>query len=98
MSQSPEPIKTPEESETADHLTVGPGLVATKSQAQGATGGFVIGTVVGAIIGLVVGIIFKGPAIWIAPVVFAVGGAVAAGVFGGFYKSQNTREESATDA
>src|SRR5688500_19852122 len=69
------------EKETADHFTGGPGVVATKSQAQGATGGFLIGAVVGAIIGGIVGLIVQGPALWIAPIVFAVGGAVALGVF-----------------
>ena len=98
MSQQPERVKSPAESEAADHLTAGPGLVATKSQARGASGGILIGAIVGAVIGLVVGLVVQGPAVWIAPIVFAVGGAVASGVFGGFYKSQETREQSPTDA
>lgn len=98
MSQTPEDRKTPAEAEAADHLTVGPGLVATKSQAKGAGGGFLIGAVVGAVIGLVIGLVAQGPVLWIAPIVFAVGGGVASAVFGGYYKSQETREESATDA
>lgn len=98
VSQQPERTKTAAEAEAADHLTVGPGLVATKSQAKGASGGFLIGAIVGAIIGLVVGLVVQGPAIWIGPIVFAVGGAVASAVFGGYYKSQETRRDSATDA
>ena len=85
------------ESETADHLEVGPGVVATKSQAQGAGGGILIGVVVGAVIGFIVGAIAGGAALWIAPIVFAVAGAVALGVFGGFLKSQETRETSRAD-
>lgn len=85
------------ESETAEHLEVGPGVVATKSQAQGAGGGILIGVVVGAVIGLIVGVIAGGAAIWIAPIVFAVAGAVALGVFGGYARSQNTREHSRAD-
>ena len=98
MSQVPERSKTAAEAEVADHLAAGPGLVATKSQAKGASGGFIIGAVVGAILGLLVGLIFQGPALWIGPIVFAVGGAVAFAVFGGYYKSQETREGSSTDA
>src|SRR5687768_11759346 len=96
MSQAPERIKTPAESEAADHLTAGPGLVATKSQAQGATGGFAIGAIAGALIGLLIGLLVGGSAVWIGPIVFAVGGAVASAVFGGFYKSQEKREQSPT--
>jgi predicted lipid-binding transport protein (Tim44 family) len=98
MSQASEESKTAAEAEAADHLTVGPGLVATKSQAKGATGGFLIGAVIGAIVGLIIGLVFQGPALWIAPIVFAVGGAVASAVFGGYYKSQETRAGSPTDA
>ena len=86
-----------EEEETAEHLTGGPGIVATKSQARGALGGIVIGAIVGAIIGLIVGLLLQGPSIWIAPIVFAVGGLVAAGVFGGYFNSQRKRERSAVD-
>ena len=85
------------EHETAENLEVGPGVVATKSQAQGATGGLALGAVVGAVIGLIVGVIAGGAAVWIAPIVFAVGGAVALGVFGGYAKSQQTRESSRVD-
>ena len=85
------------EKETADNLEVGPGVVATKSQAKGAGGGILIGVVIGAVIGLIVGAIAGGAAMWIAPVVFAVAGAVALGVFGGFAKSQETREKSRAD-
>jgi hypothetical protein len=76
---------------------VGPGVVATKSQAQGAGGGILLGTVIGAVIGFVIGAIVGGAAIWIGPIVFAVGGAVALGVFGGYAKSQETREHSRAD-
>ena len=85
------------EKETAEHMEVGPGVVATKSQAKGASGGILIGGLIGAVIGFVVGLIAGGAAIWIAPIVFAIAGAVALGVFGGFLKSQETREDSRVD-
>ena len=85
------------EKETAEHLEVGPGVVATKSQARGASGGILLGVVIGAVIGFVIGVMVGGPAVWIAPIVFAVGGAVALGVFGGYAKSEATREHSRTD-
>lgn len=85
------------ESETAEHLEVGPGVVATKSQARGATGGIVVGAVIGAVIGFVIGLIIGGPAVWIGPIVFAVAGAVALGVFGGYAKSEDTREHHRAD-
>ena len=85
------------EEETADHFTGGPGVVATKSQAQGASAGIFAGAAIGAVLGLIVGLFLQGSAIWIAPIVFAVGGAVALGVFGGFLKSQQTREHSRVD-
>jgi hypothetical protein len=84
--------------EATQGLTGGPGVVATKSQAQGATAGIAIGAIVGAIVGLVVGLIaLEGGAIAIPVITFAVGGAVAAGVFGGYFKSQKTREDRAAD-
>jgi hypothetical protein len=84
--------------EATQGLTGGPGVVATKSQAQGATAGIAIGSLVGGIIGLVVGLIaLEGAAIAIPIITFAVGGAVAAGVFGGFFKSQKTREDRSAD-
>ncbi len=86
-----------EEEETTEHLTGGPGVVATKSQARGALGGIAVGAIIGAIIGLVIGLIAQGATIWIAPIVFAVGGSVAAGVFGGYFNSQQKRERSAAD-
>ena len=85
------------EAETAEHLEVGPGVVATKSQAKGAGGGILLGVLVGAVIGFIVGAIAGGAALWIAPIVFAIAGAVALGVFGGFAKSQETREASRAD-
>ena len=85
------------EKETADHLTAGPGLVATKSQAEGATGGFLLGAIAGAVIGFVIGALVGGSALWIAPIVFAVGGAVAMGVFGGIQRSWKKREDSRVD-
>ena len=85
------------EKETADNLQVGPGVVATKSQAKGAGGGILIGGLIGAVIGLVVGLVAGGAAVWIAPITFAIAGAVALGVFGGFAKSQDTREKSRVD-
>jgi len=38
------------EEETAEHFTGGPGVVATKSQAQGAIGGGILGLIVGALL------------------------------------------------
>jgi hypothetical protein len=84
--------------EATQGLTGGPGVVATKSQAQGATAGIAIGSIVGAIIGLIVGLIaLEGAATVIPVITFAIGGAVAAGVFGGFFKSQKTREDRSAD-
>jgi ABC-type branched-subunit amino acid transport system permease subunit len=84
--------------EATQGLTGGPGVVATKSQAQGATAGIAIGVIVGAIVGLVIGLLaLEGAAITIPVITFAVGGAVAAGVFGGYFKSQKTREDRSTD-
>jgi hypothetical protein len=80
--------------EATQGLTGGPGVVATKSQAQGATAGIAIGAIVGLVVGLIA---LEGGAIAIPIITFAVGGAVAAGVFGGYFKSQKTREDRAAD-
>ena len=86
------------EKEAADNMTVGPGVVATKSQARGALGGVVVGVIVGAIIGLIIGAIIPGQSsLVIAPIVFAIAGGVAVGVFGGIFNSQSKRERSAAD-
>jgi hypothetical protein len=65
-----------------DSVTGGPGVLATKSQAQGSLMGIVIGAVIGAILGAVIGLITNTLVVGI--IVGAVGGAVVAGVaFGG---------------
>ena len=64
-----------------DSITGGPGVVATKSQAQGALTGIIVGAVIGAILGAVIGLIADFLVIGV--IVGAVAGAVVAGVAGG---------------
>lgn len=64
-----------------DSITGGPGVVATKSQAQGALVGIVIGAIVGAIVGAIIGLLADFLIVGI--IVGAVAGAVVAGVAGG---------------
>ena len=59
-----------------DSMTVGPGVVATKSQARGGLFGVLVGAIVGAIVGLLIGLAID------LPVVTTIVGAVAGGVFG----------------
>ena len=59
-----------------DSMTVGPGVVATKSQARGGLFGVLIGAVAGAILGLLIGLVVD------LPIVTTIVGAVAGGVFG----------------
>lgn len=64
-----------------DSLTGGPGVVATKSQAQGGLVGIIVGAVLGAILGLIVGLIFD--VLIVGIIVGLVAGTVVAGVAGG---------------
>ena len=68
----------------SEHLTGGPGVVATKSQAQGAIGGGFVGAVIGGLIGLGIGLIaFDGTTTIITIIVGVVAGLVFGGVSGG---------------
>ena len=68
----------------SEHLTGGPGVVATKSQAQGAVGGGFVGAVIGGLIGLGIGLIaFDGTTTIITVIVGVVAGLVFGGVSGG---------------
>jgi hypothetical protein len=69
----------------AEHLTGGPGVVATKSQARGGLTGAAIGAIVGFLVGLGLGaILFEGGrGLWITGAALAVAGAVFGGVVGG---------------
>jgi hypothetical protein len=68
----------------SESLTMGPGLVVTKSQARGAGVGLSIGAVVGALAGTLVGLaLFDGIPALIMIICGAVAGCVAGGVFGG---------------
>jgi predicted lipid-binding transport protein (Tim44 family) len=78
-----------------DSLTGGPGVVATKSQAQGALAGILVGAIVGAIIGGVIGLIAN--FLIVGLLVGAVGGAVVAGVAGGGQRPKQRLEGSEAD-
>lgn len=68
----------------SEHMTGGPGVVATKSQAQGAVGGGLVGAVIGGLVGLAIGqIAFDGESTIITIVVGVVAGLVFGGVSGG---------------
>ncbi|CAN5654824.1 hypothetical protein BH24ACT26_BH24ACT26_12230 [soil metagenome] len=85
----------------AEHLTSGPGLVASKSQARGSLAGIVAGILGGAALGLVVALIaFSGStrAIVISVIAFAVAGMTFGGVVGGFVKPRRKLQETDTDA
>lgn len=79
-----------------DSLTGGPGLVATKSQAQGGLVGLIVGAIAGAAIGFIVGLIVD--LIVVTTIVGAVGGAVVAAVAGGGQRPKQRLEGSETDA
>lgn len=83
----------------ADGFTAGPGVVMTKTQAKGATGGIVLGAIAGAIVGLIVGLIAGGGTVLIITVIaFGVAGAVAGGVSGGISRSMDSTEHGDTAA
>ena len=69
-----------------EHLTGGPGVVATKSQARGSLIGLVAGVVVGALVGALIGLlIFEGTlGVVITTIAFGVAGATFGAVSGGF--------------
>ncbi len=85
--------------EEAEHLTGGPGVVASKTQARGSLGGIAVGTVVGALIGLVVGLLFFEGAlgITVSVVAFATGGATFGGIAGGSFAPRKKLEGSEAD-
>jgi NADH:ubiquinone oxidoreductase subunit 6 (subunit J) len=87
------------EQETArdeiDSLTGGPGVVATKSQAQGSLMWIIIGLVIGAVVGAVVGLIAG--AFLVSVLVGAVGGAVVAAVAGGGQRPKQRLESGEVD-
>lgn len=93
-------VATPAEMrEEASGLTAGPGVVVTKTQAKGASGGILIGGLIGAVIGVVVGVIAGGGIILIiATIAFAVAGAVAGGVSGGATRPMRDVEHGDTAA
>jgi uncharacterized membrane protein len=69
-----------------EHLTGGPGVVATKSQARGSLVGLVAGVVAGALLGALIGLlIFEGAlGVAITTIAFGVAGATFGAVSGGF--------------
>lgn len=85
--------------EEAEHLTGGPGIVMTKSQARGGLGGALLGLFVGALVGLVIGLIaFDGDMGRLVSIVAcSVAGLVAGGVAGGITGPMEKMEKSATD-
>jgi hypothetical protein len=86
------------QAEETEHFTGGPGVVATKSQARGATGGFLAGAVAGALVGLLIGLLmFEARGVIIATVSLAVAGAVFGGVAGGIGRSMKKLERTEAD-
>jgi hypothetical protein len=85
--------------EEAEHFTGGPGVVATKSQARGATGGIIAGALVGALVGFLIGaMVFEGArSIIIATVAIAVAGGVFGAVAGGIGRSMKKIERTDAD-
>jgi len=85
--------------EEAEHFTGGPGVVATKSQARGATSGIVAGALVGALVGFLIGaLLFEGTrSIIIATVAIAVAGSVFGAVAGGIGRSMKKLERTDAD-
>ena len=85
--------------EEAEHLTGGPGVVATKSQARGASGGIVAGALLGALVGFLIGaLLFEGArSIAITTVSIAVAGGVFGAVAGGIGRSMKKLERTDAD-
>lgn len=81
-------------------LVLGPGVLATRSQARGTGAGFLLGLFAGALFGLVAGIvIFQGRtgAIVITIVAFAVAGVVAGHLVGAIVQSKQVAETESAD-
>lgn len=85
--------------EEAEHLTGGPGVVASKTQARGSIAGVGAGVVIGAILGLIVGFLFfQGTlGIMISVIAFATGGATFGGLAGGSFAPRKKLEGSEAD-
>ena len=85
--------------EEAEHFTGGPGVVATKSQAQGATAGILAGALVGALVGFLIGaLLFEGTrSVIIATIAVAVAGSVFGAVAGGIGRSMKKLERTDAD-
>ncbi len=85
--------------EEAEHLTGGPGVVASKTQARGSIAGVVVGAVAGALIGLIVGLLFfEGTlGITVSVISFATGGATFGGLAGGSFAPRKKLEGSEAD-
>jgi hypothetical protein len=86
--------------EEADSAVVGPGVVGTKSQAQGGIGGALLGGVVGALLGLLAGFLIwggNGMAVVIAVIAFAFAGATAGGTMGGFLRNRRRQQRGDAD-
>jgi predicted lipid-binding transport protein (Tim44 family) len=85
--------------EEAEHFTGGPGVVATKSQARGASGGIIAGALLGALVGFLIGaLLFEGArSIIIAAVAVAVAGGVFGAVAGGIGRSMKKLERTDAD-
>ena len=95
-------VATAEMRDELEGMAVGPGVVASKSMTRGSLGGIVVGGAVGAIIGLVVGLVWANAGggettlkVAIAVLTVGLGGAVFAGVAGGFAKARH--DPSPTD-
>jgi predicted lipid-binding transport protein (Tim44 family) len=97
----PEEVRAEKEAtqEEAEHFTGGPGVVATKSQARGATGGIVAGALLGALVGFLIGaLMFEGArSIIITTVAIAVAGGVFGAVAGGIGRSMKKLERTDAD-
>ncbi len=77
--------------EEGDGAVVGPGVVATKSQAKGATGGIMLGGFLGIVVGAILGsLIFGGMfGIIITAVCFAFAGGTIGALVGGSEASKS---------
>ena len=97
----PEDVRAEKETtqEEAEHFTGGPGVVATKSQARGATGGIVAGALLGALVGFLIGaLMFEGArSIAITTIAIAVAGGVFGAVAGGIGRSMKKLERTDAD-
>jgi hypothetical protein len=83
----------------AESFTGGPGVVATKSQAQGSLIGAPLGAAAGIVIGLIIGLVAfgGGSGLVVSLVVGAVGGGVVGAVAGGGARPTQKLEGSEGD-